>query len=162
MSKVTSEPKKPTLPPPTKGTPPPRGWRGWMPWAVTGFFALWIIGNLRPQAEKSAFNVNEFGKLPAVLEGRIQPMDSVARNTLLVMRSKQTLALEPEATMGSMERLFKTKRMPAIEWLLEVMTRPEQADKRKVFRIDFVEVKSLLKLNEAEKHFSFEEIKPNA
>ena len=161
MSNVKEIPK-PRSSPPTRSATPPTGFRRWLPWAITGFFALWVIGNLREKPVKSPFNVDEFGRLPAVLEGRIQPMDSVARNTLLVMRAKQTLALEPEATMGSMERLFKTKKMSAIEWLLEVMTRPDDANKRKVFRIDHPEVKSMLKLNEEEKHFSFEEIRPNA
>jgi ABC-type transport system involved in cytochrome c biogenesis permease subunit len=163
MSKVTetSKSKTRTSAPATQNSTPPTGYRRWLPWAITGFFALWIIGNLRPQPVKSPFHVDEFGKLPAVLEGRIQPLDSVARNTLLVMRGKQTLALEPEATMGSMEKAFKTKRMPAMEWLLEAMTRPEQADARKLFRIDHPELKSLLKLAPEEKHFSFNEIFAN-
>jgi len=97
---------------PGQASPPPTGFRRWLPWAITGFFALWLIGNLRPQPVKSAFNVDEFGKLPAVLEGRIQPLDSVARNTLLVMRSKQTLAIEPEGQMSDMAKMFKTKKCP--------------------------------------------------
>ena len=162
MSSSVKDKPKTSSNPQTKRATPPNGFRKWLPWAITGFFALWLIGNLREKPVKSPFNVDEFGKLPAVLEGRIQPLDSVARNTLLVMRAKQTLALEPEATMGSMEKAFKTKRMSAIEWLLEVMTRPDEADQRKVFRIDHPEVKGLLKLKEEEKHFSFAEIKPLA
>jgi ABC-type transport system involved in cytochrome c biogenesis permease subunit len=161
MSKA-SESRAPANPPAKIAAPAPTGWRRWAPWAIVAIFALWIVGSMRPQAPRTAFNVDEFGKLPAVLEGRIQPMDSVARNTLLVMRSKQTLALDEEATMASMDRTVKTKRMSAIEWLLEVMTRPEQADKRKVFRIDHPEVKSMLKVPEEEKHFSFEQIQPQA
>jgi ABC-type transport system involved in cytochrome c biogenesis permease subunit len=152
--------------PAKKGAPaaaaPETGWRKWAPWAITGFFALWIIGNLAPHPIKSPFKIDEFGKLPVVLEGRIQPMDSVARNTLLVMRSKQTLAIEPEGQMSDMAKMFKTKKMPAIEWLLEVMTRPEDADKRKIFRIDHPEVKSMLKLPLEEKHFSFDQIRDEA
>jgi len=41
------------------------------------------------------------------------------------------------------------------------MTRPKEADARKLFRIDHPEVKSLLKLNAEEKHFSFDEIFAN-
>jgi hypothetical protein len=51
------------------------------------------------------------------------------------------------------------KMMDATEWLLEMMTRPDKADERKVFRIDNVEMKGLLKLPEEEKHFSFDQIK---
>lgn len=141
---------------------PEKGWRKWAPWAITVFFALWVIGNLRPQPIKSEFKIDEFGKLPVVLEGRIQPFDSVARNTLLVMRSKQTLAVEPEGQMSDMQKMFKTKKMPAIEWLLETMTRPDEADQRKLFRVDHPELKSMLKLPIEEKHFSFDQIKVEA
>jgi ABC-type transport system involved in cytochrome c biogenesis permease subunit len=152
----TSAKSKSTLP----DAAPEKGWRKWAPWGITAFFALWIIGNLAPHPVKSPFKIDEFGKLPVVLEGRVQPMDSVARNTLLVMRSKQTLAIEPEGQMSDMAKMFKTKKMPAIEWLLEVMTRPDDADKRKLFRIDHPELKSMLKLPIEEKHFSFDQIWP--
>ncbi|HUS34049.1 MAG TPA: cytochrome c biogenesis protein CcsA [Verrucomicrobiae bacterium] len=151
MSKAPSENRKPGTPPAKIAAPAQTGWRRWAPWAIVTIFALWILGSMRPVAPKTVFNVDEFGRLPAVLEGRIQPLDSVARNTLLVMRSKQTLAVEEGG---------KTTRMSAIEWLLEVMTRPEEADKRKLFRIDHPEVKSMLKVPEEEKHFSYEQIQP--
>ena len=63
-----------------------------------------------------------------LLNGRIQPLDSVGRNALLVMRGKQTVALE------------NGKKLPASEWLLEVLMKPELADERKVFRIDHPEL----------------------
>ena len=163
MSKTISETKPAKTTPPAKTTTPrPTGWRRWMAWAIPAFFALWLLGSIRQPAPKTPFQIDEFGKLPTVLEGRIQPLDSVARNTLLVMRSKTTLSLDgEEATMTTMDRTVKAKRMSAIEWLLEVMTRPEQADKRKLFRIDHPEVQSMLKLPENEKHFSYEQIQPN-
>jgi ABC-type transport system involved in cytochrome c biogenesis permease subunit len=142
----------------TPPTAPETGWRRWMPWAVTIFFAAWVIGNLKERPDKSPFHITEFGKLPVVLEGRVQPMDSVARNSLLLIRAKSTLAIEPEGSMSGLEKMFKTKRMPAIEWLLEAMTRPEIADTRKIFRIDNEELKGMLKLSPEEKHFTFAQI----
>jgi hypothetical protein len=130
-SDKSAKPARPTsAPPPLRTT---TGWRKWMPWAITLVFAGWAIGNLAPQKDKSPFHITEFAKLPVLLEGRVQPLDSVARNTLLLIRGKSTLAIEPEGSMGGIERSMKTKRMPAIEWMLEGMTRPDVADTRKVF-----------------------------
>ena len=96
---------------------------------------------------KAVFHAREFGKLPVLLNGRIQPFDSVARNSLLQLRTKQTVALEGK------------KELTAIEWLLEVMMKPEVADDRKVFRIDNGEVLSMLKFPEKEKYFSFAQLR---
>jgi ABC-type transport system involved in cytochrome c biogenesis permease subunit len=139
-------------------TPPAKGWQRWLPWAIVIFFAAWVIGNLKQPLEKSPFHVADFGKLPVVLEGRVQPLDSVARNSLLLIRAKSTLAIEPEGQMSDVERMFKTKRMPAIDWMLEAMTRPEIADTRKIFRVDNDELKSMLKIPVDQKHFSFADI----
>jgi ABC-type transport system involved in cytochrome c biogenesis permease subunit len=120
----------------------------WAPWLILAVFAVWIIATLRPPAEKTEFNTNEFGRLPVLLNGRVQPLDSVARNTLLMLRGKQDVELEGR------------KRMTGTEWLLEVLMRPDLADDRKVFRVDNSEVKTVLHLDQDEKHYSFNEIKP--
>ena len=119
----------------------------WLPWILTGVFAVWILSALAPKKEKE-FHTREFGKLPVLLNGRIQPFDSVARNSLLQLRSKQSIALD-----GG-------KSLTAIEWLLEVMMKPEAADDRKCFRIDHPDLLGLLGLPENEKHFSFNQLKP--
>ncbi len=123
------------------------GWTRWIPWGVTLLLAAWILSTFRTPRETSEFNIRAFSQLPVLLNGRIQPLDSVARNSLLLIRSKQSVALEGNKTMA------------ATPWLLEVMAKPEQADQRKIFRIDNIELKGLLKLSEDDKHFSFNEIK---
>lgn len=114
-----------------------------------------VAGNVA-HAE-NGFDYNAFGKLPASFNGRFQPMDSLARNSLLQIREKQSLYLKEEK-----------RKMPAIEWLAEVMITPEKADDRKVFRIDHPDLISMLKLpekNEAAgedgKHYSWNQIMPN-
>jgi ABC-type transport system involved in cytochrome c biogenesis permease subunit len=145
-----SKSKTPSAAPETAVT----GSRKWAPWLITLFFAGWVVGNLPEPRDKTPFNINEFAKLPVVLEGRVQPMDSVARNTLLLMRGKSTLAIEGQGAE-------KTVSVPAIEWLLEVMTRPEEAQQRKVFRIDHSELLGMLKLPLDQKYFSFNEVIAN-
>ena len=119
-----------------------------LPWILVAVFAGWVFSALRPPRE-AGFKLAEFGKLPVLLEGRVQPLDSVARNTLLQIRTKQTVLLEDGRTS-----------LPAIEWLAEVMMKPDQADTRKIFRIDHPEVLALLKLPEKQKYYSLNEIKP--
>lgn len=119
-----------------------------MPWIVTALMALWVLSALRSPTSKAEFDSVGFGRLPAVLNGRLQPLDSVARNALLVMRGKQAVALD-DRTM-----------LPAREWLLEVAFKPEVADTRKVFRIDHPDLRGLLKLPvDGPNYFAFDQVK---
>ena len=97
------------------------------------------------------FHTRDFGKLPVLMNGRFQPFDSVARNSLLQIRTKQTVY----ETDGG-----KAQTLSAMDWLLEVMMKPESADGRKVFRIDNNEVLALLKLPDNQKYFSLNQLRP--
>jgi ABC-type transport system involved in cytochrome c biogenesis permease subunit len=137
-----------------------KSWQKWLPWVVVIVMAAWVIGGIKERGPKTPFHVEEFAKLPVLLGGRIQPMDSVARNTLLVLRGKgSVIATEkPQEELGFME-LSKAQKISAAEWMLEAMTRPQEADKRYIFRIDNGEALSLLKLPADRKYFSFNELK---
>jgi ABC-type transport system involved in cytochrome c biogenesis permease subunit len=134
----------------------------WFPWIVAGVFGLWILSTVRTPRDNQ-WAASEFGRLPIVSDGRFQPMDSLARNSLLQLREKQAVRI-PKAARATGEK----GEMSATEWLMEVMMHQEKADDRKVFRIDHPDVKSLLKLplKNAEgtqdgKHYSWNEIKPS-
>jgi len=111
----------------------------WLPWIVSSVFAAWVIGSLMPVREKG-FRLTEFGKLPVLLNGRVQPFDSVARNTLLNIHGSQTVR-PPKASTDK-------QILSAMEWLMEAMTLPDQADQRKVFRIETKELRALVGANE--------------
>jgi ABC-type transport system involved in cytochrome c biogenesis permease subunit len=119
----------------------------YLPWILTALGAAWLLLGLRP-SRSEGFHLVEFGRLPVLLNGRIQPLDSIARNALMQLRTKQSLIGENGASLS------------AIEWLAEVLMRPRKADERKVFRIDHPELATLLKLPENEKYFSFNQITP--
>jgi len=85
------------------------------------------------------------------MNGRFQPFDSVARNSLLQIRTKQTVPIEENE---------KSRTLTATDWLLEAMMKPEQADDRKIFRIDNNEVTELLKLPDNQKFYSFNQLRP--
>ena len=122
----------------------------WIPILLVAAMAAWVISTLFPKPEKG-FKAAEFGKLPVLLNGRIQPFDSVARNSLLQIRNKQSVLVKDEKG--------KNSEMSATEWLLELMAKPEAADEKKVFRVDNGELLDMLKLPDREKYFSFNQIK---
>ena len=66
----------------------------WLPIILTGVMAAWFFSTLRAPQDKT-FAFTEFGKLPVLASGRVQPIDSLARNSLLQIREKQEANLEP-------------------------------------------------------------------
>lgn len=111
-----------------------------LPWIVCGLFALWVLSALRPAPKPGGFALAEFGRLPVLLNGRVQPFDSVARNTLLSMHGTQTVRPAPGEASGRV--------LSATEWLLELMSKPEQAGNRQVFRVESLELRNLLDARE--------------
>ena len=123
--------------------------------------ALWFFGKLQPPPDKD-FAFTEFGKLPVTANGRIVPLDSLARNSLLEIREKQTINTEPWKGWNE-----KPKILSASEWLANVMMNATVADEWPAFRVDNPDLISLLKLPEKDaakhsdgKHFSWNQIMP--
>jgi ABC-type transport system involved in cytochrome c biogenesis permease subunit len=136
----------------------------WIPLAVTLLLAAWVLGFLRgPKDAAGEMPLRDFGSLPVVQSGRHQPLDSLARNSLLILRRKQTLNQEPwKGEFG------KPKIVPAIDWMAELMFAPEKADTRPCFRIDNADLIGLLALTAGKneelrsdgKHYSWNQIAP--
>jgi cytochrome c-type biogenesis protein CcsB len=135
-----------------------------VPWLFVALFASEIIAVMMPKKD-GEFHVREFGRLPVLLNGRIQPFDSVARNSLLQIRSTGDCPLE---IVPSWRFWHHPKKLKATEWLLEVMTRPEDADTRSIFLIHHAELIGDLKLqdkgveNSGLRYYTFDELKPVA
>jgi ABC-type transport system involved in cytochrome c biogenesis permease subunit len=133
----------------------------WFPPILMLIMAAWFFGNLQPPKDKD-FAFSEFGKLPVIYDGRLKPMDSLARNSLLQLREKQTLNTEPWKGWNENPEII-----PATEWLANVMMNPQVADAWPSFRVDNPDLISLLKLpdkNEVQhqdgKHYSWNQIAP--
>ncbi len=103
-----------------------------------------------PKVSTGEFDLEAFGSIPVVADGRTKPLDTVARSSLLVISSgKQTF------------NDHNDKSQPAIRWLLDVMAKPEACFKHKVFRIENPEVQQLLGLEWRERfRYSPEEFLP--
>src|SRR5882724_5613614 len=115
-----------------------------LPWFFVALFGMEIIAVMMPKKD-GEYHLREFGALPVLLGGRIQPFDSVARNSLLQIRSTGDVPLEE---VPSWKFWHHPKKLRATPWLLEVMTRPEVADTRPIFLIHFSDLLGELKLQE--------------
>ena len=133
-----------------------------VPWCFLALFGCEIVAVMMPKKE-GEYHVREFGRLPVLLNGRIQPFDSVARNSLLQIRSTGDVPLEQ---VPSWKFWHHPKKLKASEWLLEVIARPEAADTRPIFLIHHSDLLGELKLQDkgVEKsglrYYSFNELKP--
>jgi cytochrome c-type biogenesis protein CcsB len=133
----------------------------WFPPLLMFILALWFFGDLQPPKDKD-FAFTEFGQIPITANGRIEPMDSLARNSLLAIREKQTLNAEPWKDWNQHPKII-----PASEWLANVMMNQGVADDWPVFRVDHPDLISLLKLPERDpakqsdgKHYAWNQIQP--
>jgi len=115
----------------------PSSMMDWLvPSVVVALAAMMVASAARPK--KPAANQPDFqafGALPVMYQGRIKPMDTLARNSLRVIS-------DSDSYVNS-----EGQREPAIQWLLNVITNPEQAESEKVIRIHNLEVLKLFDLD---------------
>ncbi|HEU5079983.1 MAG TPA: cytochrome c biogenesis protein CcsA [Opitutaceae bacterium] len=102
------------------------------PWIVFLAGLAFVASGLFQRHEKSEFDLDGFAHIPILVNGRIKPLDTVARVTLLGSQDRQTVYLAD-----------KTQIHP-VEWLLDVAFRPEKADTYPTFKIDNPELLTLI------------------
>jgi ABC-type transport system involved in cytochrome c biogenesis permease subunit len=120
------------------------------PWIILFVMAAWIGGNwMPPKRAKSDVDLAKLGKLPVLVGGRVKPLDTVARNSLLIIHGKQELRLEDGRTLT------------AISWLTDVLFNAPVADQYPAFLIQNDEVLGLFGWQQSQrKDFSFAEFSP--
>ena len=121
-----------------------------VPVIVLVVMAGWIAGNwMPPKTPAGEVDLTEFGKIPVLVGGRVKPLDTVARNSLLIIHGKQELRLENGHTLS------------AIQWLTPVLFNAQVADQYPVFLVQNDEVLGLFGWEQSQrKHFSFTEFSP--
>jgi len=104
---------------------------------------------LLPAAKTRGFDIDRFSRLPVLEGGRVKPIDSVARNSLLLIRSQQAFT-------------WQGRTVGADEWLLDVLFRPDVADMQPVFFVNDPEVLGLLGLRQtSDRYFAFRTLGPS-
>jgi ABC-type transport system involved in cytochrome c biogenesis permease subunit len=97
------------------------------------------------------------GAIPVLHEGRIKPLDTVARNVLQLLSNRTSLRLSAEAAAGDAPQ----GRVSATQWLLALMAGRDWAATAPVFRIDAKEVVDLFDLERRQGHrYSYAELAP--
>ena len=121
-----------------------------LPWIILAFAAVLIAPSWMPsRTAKDDFDFNRFGEIPVLVGGRMKPLDTVARNSLLIIHGKQELRLE-----GG-------KRLTAMRWLTDVLFNAPVADQYPVFVVQNADVLGLFGWQQSDrKYFSMAEFLP--
>ncbi len=121
-----------------------------LPWIVFALAVIWLAATWWPhQRPKNDFDFATFGKVPVLVGGRVKPLDTVARNSLLIIHGKQELEIDDG------------RRLNAMQWLTDVLFNAPLADQYPVFVVQNAEVLGLFGWEQGNrKYFSFAEFSP--
>src|SRR5439155_3145983 len=85
----------------------------YVPWAVCGLGVIYIgvaIALAQPSQRTNEPQLDAFGRLPVMHNGRPMPLDSLARTNLMLISGKEHFTD------------LNNRTQPAIKWLLDVMS----------------------------------------
>ena len=110
----------------------------WLPaLAIVGILAAYFLSSAfraAPVVEKDGMRLDLLGKVPVTYQGRVQPLDSFARNTLRQIRTVETVDD------------LNNDRQPAIRWLADLMFDSPESGAFRTFYMTDPNVKNALKL----------------
>ncbi|MBI2497061.1 MAG: cytochrome c biogenesis protein CcsA [Opitutae bacterium] len=122
-----------------------------LPLLVLVLGVVYLGSTLRPQRDRTAFKLNDLDRVPVLVNGRIKPLDTVARTSLLTLQGRQRL-VTPDG-----------RSLPPAEWLADVLFAPAKADTYRCLLIENHEVLDLLGLKPADgdggKRFSYAQLR---
>ena len=107
----------------------------------------YLLSTLRPEPNHTSFDLAGFGRVPVLVNGRIKPLDTVARTSLLTLQGRQRVST-PEISEPFVET--------PVQWLADVFFNPEKADTYPIIKIDSPEVLALLGLTEADTKIEYD------
>jgi ABC-type transport system involved in cytochrome c biogenesis permease subunit len=108
----------------------------WVPALVVLLAAAMTLQRANsPTTEPLQMNIYEFGRLPVACNGRMQPLDTLAQNTLRLVSGKATFQTKSSE-----------KSQPAIRWLLDAISLAPSFRDHRVIRIENLEVLESLDL----------------
>jgi ABC-type transport system involved in cytochrome c biogenesis permease subunit len=121
-----------------------------LPTIIFVFALLWAASSWRsPRPAADEFSLKTLGKIPVLVGGRIKPLDTVARNSLLIIHGKETV------------RLTNGKMLSPMHWLAETLFNAPVADRYPVFVIQNPDVLGLFGWEQKDrKYFGYAELKP--
>lgn len=125
-----------------------------LPLLVVVLALAYLGSTLRESAPQKPFDLAAFGRVPVLVNGRIKPLDTVARTSILTMQGRQTVKTPDGQSLS-----------PAA-WLADVLFSPSVADHYRHFLIENRQVLDLLGLTPEQgdkgKRFSYSQIRAKA
>jgi ABC-type transport system involved in cytochrome c biogenesis permease subunit len=120
----------------------------YLPFLVLLLGVIYVGSTLTPPHSKSEFDLRGFSRLPVLADGRLKPLDTIARTSLLVLQGRQNFVAPDGSTLQP------------VEWLLDVFFNPAVADDYQHFLIENPDALSIFgKEQGAQKRFSFNELR---
>jgi ABC-type transport system involved in cytochrome c biogenesis permease subunit len=110
-----------------------------LPFLVLVIALACVAFTLLPPRNPGVFDTVGFGRIPVLVNGRVKPIDTVARTSLLQIQGRQRVST-PE--------ISKPFVQSPTEWLLDVLFRPEKADNYPTFRINSPDLLTLMGISD--------------
>lgn len=100
-----------------------------------------------PNPSEEGIDFYEAGQIPVAYQGRVKPMDTLARNSLRILSNRQ------EFTDG------EGNKQPAMRWLMDLIVNEKESNKHRMYRIDYHPVLDALGLSKRKGYlYSYDEI----
>ena len=112
---------------------------------VVGVYLLALGYVFRPVGPKTEFDLKTFSTLPVQHDGRIQPLDSLARNSLKMLAGRESAVVNGQ-------------RLGPVRVLADMIAQPEKAVTYPIIRIDHPQVIGMLNLDPKQKRYSLRQI----
>jgi ABC-type transport system involved in cytochrome c biogenesis permease subunit len=114
----------------------------WLPLLTLVLGLGYLCSTLVPPPNPGTFDLTGFGRLPVLANGRIKPLDTLARSSLLQLQNRQRVVIDQVGADGRV--VPDVSELTPNEWLLDVFFRPEKADGYRIFVIDNPDLLTLL------------------
>ena len=122
----------------------------YLPLIILALGLAYLGSKLASSRVKSTYDLAGFSRLPVLLNGRLKPLDTVARNSLLLFQGRQSVTTPAGIALT-----------PA-EWLLDVFYNGDVADTYRTFEIVHPDLLALFSLTtedgDGKKRFSFSQL----
>ena len=128
-----------------------------VPIVIVCFALLFVVSRVFSPWAAAQYDYQAFGRLPISFEGRVQPLHSLAVNSLKVISGRDNLKDKDGASLKD----ENGKPVSQDQWLLETMTRKGSWDQYYIFRIDLDSLKDVFKLPADQKLFSWRDLFPD-
>jgi len=121
-----------------------------IPLLVLALATAYVGSSFFHRSASSEMDLEGFGKLPVLVNGRLKPMDTVARNALLMFQGRQRVTNPTGETLAP------------VAWLLDVLFRSDLADRYQHFEIVHPDVLAIFNLTieqgAGKKRFSYAQL----